>query len=324
MTSALRIKQALPAATVTVVAEQLEDTTSHCAGGLWKPYTLGDTPPELVNRWGCDTLDHYLALYQSPEAPAAGAVLTSAYQLFRQPVPDPEWAQVVPHFRHMSERERQVLDPEGSHSHGWFYTTVITEGRLYMGWLAQQLAAAGGQRLERRVEAVEELAGHDVVVNCTGLGAKALFGDDSCYPVRGHVLRVRAPWVRHYTNSENAPGEESTYIIPNSETVVLGGTLGPNDWDTTPREADRRRIYERACAVLPSLRSAEIVAEWVGLRPGRPSVRLELEEAQLKSGSRKPSLPIVHNYGHGGAGLTLAWGCAGDAAQLVQQALARR
>lgn len=37
-----------------------------------------------------------------------------------------------------------------------------------MGWLAQQLAAAGGQRLARRVEAVEELAGHDVVVNCTG------------------------------------------------------------------------------------------------------------------------------------------------------------
>lgn len=34
--------------------------------------TQGDTPPELVNRWGCNTLDHYLALYQSPEAPAAG------------------------------------------------------------------------------------------------------------------------------------------------------------------------------------------------------------------------------------------------------------
>lgn len=53
-------------------------------------------------------------------------------------------------------------------------------------------------------------------------------------------------------------------------------------------------------------------------------MRLELEDVQLKSGGSKPSLPVVHNYGHGGAGLTLAWGCAGDVAQLVQQALARR
>lgn len=62
----------------------------------------------------------------------------------------------------------------------------------------------------------------------------------------------------------------------------------------------------------------------VGLRPGRPSVRLELDEVPLKSSSSKPSLPVVHNYGHGGAGLTLAWGCAGDAVQLVQQALAQQ
>lgn len=71
-----------------------------------------------------------------------------------------------------------------------------------------------------------------------------------------------------------------------------------------------------ACCTLLSLQ--------VGLRPGRPSVRLELETVHLKSGSSKASLPVVHNYGHGGAGLTLAWGCAGDAAQLVQEALGRR
>jgi glycine/D-amino acid oxidase-like deaminating enzyme len=105
--------------------------------------------------------------------------------------------------------------------------------------------------------------------------------------------------------------------------VVLGGTLGKGDWDTTPREADRRGILDRACAVLPSLAAAEVVSEWVGLRPGRPSVRLELEHVPLQQQQpqSKASLPVVHNYGHGGAGLTLAWGCAADAAALVQQAL---
>jgi hypothetical protein len=73
LTAALRIKQALPGVDVTVVAELFgADTTSDGAGGLWKPYTLGDTPPQLVNRWGQETFDHYMQLYQSPEAPAAG------------------------------------------------------------------------------------------------------------------------------------------------------------------------------------------------------------------------------------------------------------
>lgn len=75
----------------------------------------------------------------------------------------------------------------------------------------------------------------------------------------------------------------------------------------------------------------------VGLRPGRPSVRLELEhfplqpqqqaqaqaqeQQQQQHGGGKAALPVVHNYGHGGAGLTLAWGCAADASTLVRQAL---
>ncbi|PSC73607.1 D-aspartate oxidase [Micractinium conductrix] len=326
LTAALRIKHALPGAAVAIVAESFDDTTSHGAGGLWKPYTLGDTPPALANRWGADTFDHYMSLYQSAEAPAAGTILTSAYQLFKERVPDPEWAAVVPHFRHLSERELAAYDPEGTHCHGWFYTTFITEGRLYLRWLTAQLSAAGVTLQARRVGSADELAaeGHQVLVNCSGLGAAQLFGDASMYPVRGHVLRVRAPWIRHYVNSQYSEGD--CYIIPNTDTVVLGGTLGKGDFDTTPRPADRASILDRACRVLPSLAAAEVVSEWVGLRPGRPSVRLELEQWALDDGAggSAGSIPVVHNYGHGGAGLTLAWGCAADATALVQQALGRQ
>ena len=54
--------------------------------------------------------------------------------------------------------------------------------------------------------------------------------------------------------------------------------------------------------------------EAVGLRPGRKEVRLELEMAG-------PSCPIVHNYGHGGGGFTVAWGCANEVARIVQDYL---
>lgn len=78
-------------------------------------------------------------------------------------------------------------------------------------------------------------------------------------------------------------------------------------------------------------RGAEIVCDWVGLRPGRTTLRLELEHMKLlapaagSSGGagvgREAAMPVVHNYGHGGAGLTLAWGCAGDASALLAGAL---
>lgn len=62
---------------------------------------------------------------------------------------------------------------------------------------------------------LQELAGYDLVVNCTGLGAMKLFNDQSMYPIRGHVLRVHAPWIKHIYFTD-----EMTYVIPNSDSVV--------------------------------------------------------------------------------------------------------
>lgn len=274
-----------------------------------------------VNRWGKETFDHYMSIYFSPEAPAAGVLYTSAYEMYRHPTPDPEWKDVVPSFRHLTEKELAALDPTGQHTCGIAYDTIIAEGRLYMGWLLQRLERHGAVVERRRVERLStdsaDLAAYDAVVNCAGLGARELAADASMQAIRGHVLRVKAPWVRHHVESM---GEDSTlpaYIIPNTDTVVLGGTKKVGDEDLTPRPVDREAILARCVAVVPSLAAAEVVGEWVGLRPGRPSVRLELDRLPGGEGG----VPLVHNYGHGGSGLTLAWGCAGDAVQLLAKAL---
>jgi D-amino-acid oxidase len=62
---------------------------------------------------------------------------------------------------------------------------------------------------------------------------------------------------------------------------------------------------------VPALGDATVLEHLVGLRPGRPTVRLELD---LKGSTR-----VVHNYGHGGSGVTLGWGCAAEVVELVQQ-----
>ena len=69
-------------------------------------------------------------------------------------------------------------------------------------------------------------------------------------------------------------------------------------------------IVRRCAALRPQLAGARVLGHRVGLRPVRDAVRLEREPL---SGGRV----LVHNYGHGGAGITVAWGCAEEAARLA-------
>ena len=112
-------------------------------------------------------------------------------------------------------------------------------------------------------------------------------------------------------------GDESaslTYLFPHGDTIVLGGTEGRGDWSLEPDPATADRILRDCAAIEPSLRGARVVTHRVGLRPVRPAIRLEAEEL--------PGEPtVVHNYGHGGAGVSLSWGCAADAAELALAAL---
>jgi D-amino-acid oxidase len=98
--------------------------------------------------------------------------------------------------------------------------------------------------------------------------------------------------------------------------VVLGGTEIPGDWSLDPRPATARRILADCAAVDPRLGTARILEHRVGLRPVRPRVRLEAGTTGDGDGRGAGRL-LVHNYGHGGGGVTLSWGCAREAARLV-------
>lgn len=186
-----------------------------------------------------------------------------------------------------------------------------------MKWLLGKLQEKGVQLTQKRLDTIESIGHADLLVNCTGLGARELFGDTEMFGIRGHVLRVKAPWIRHHVESHSLDDARPAYIIPNTDTVVLGGTKDPGNEDTESREEERLEIFERCKAIVPSLESAEIVSSWVGLRPGRNGIRLELENVLVD----KDQVPCIHNYGHGGSGLTLAWGCAGDVVKTASQIL---
>jgi D-amino-acid oxidase len=104
---------------------------------------------------------------------------------------------------------------------------------------------------------------------------------------------------------EGPEGEGPTYVIPRTDDVVLGGTDDDGDWSRTPSPEVADHILRRAAALVPEVAKARVVRHKVGLRPARPEVRLE------RVGD------VIHCYGHGGAGVTLSWGCADEVRQLA-------
>jgi D-amino-acid oxidase len=194
----------------------------------------------------------------------------------------------------------------------------------YMRWLLDQVREVGCVVLTERIDReLREQERHlrrrfrvDAIVNCSGLGARTLV-KDNMYPLRGALIRVKndgssmpriteAHTVPHETGDE----QDLVFIVPRGkDMLVLGGLTEPHEWNiniTLENYAPIRDMLQRCIEFLPLLKYARIDPEEpvrVGLRPLRhENVRLELE-----AGTQ-----IVHNYGHGGSGVTFSWGCAGE------------
>ena len=147
---------------------------------------------------------------------------------------------------------------------------------------------------------------YTAVINCTGLSSRALLDDDEMYSIRGQIIRIKAEIKEMYLDQKI---ESLTYIVPRSQDVVLGGVAQRGNWDLNTDLLDHEAILKKCGAIIPEIKDAEIIEDLVGLRPGRTEVRLEKEHIQDR--------PLVHNYGHGGSGVTLSWGCADEVVELV-------
>ncbi len=299
LTAAISLRESgLDAAIVT--AELPAATTSSVAAAIWYPYKA--YPEDRVLLWGSRTYEVFEGLSDLPES---GVLMREGVEIWREPVPDPWWAGAVPHVRRCREDEL----PPGYRA-GHAFVAPVVEMPIYLSYLMDRFAASGGSVHKRLLSSLGEVAGEArVVVNCVGLGARDLVSDASMEPIRGQIVRVRNPGLERFVLDEENP-EGVTYIVPRSRDCILGGTADEGEWDLEPDPETAEGIVHRCTKLEPRLAGAEVLEHKVGLRPGRPAIRLEREDGPNE-------VPRVHNYGHGGSGITLSWGCADDVAALA-------
>jgi D-amino-acid oxidase len=285
---------------VTVyAADPPQRTTSAAAGALWGAHLVG--ADERVGHWAAATLRRFRDLCAEPQ---------SGVREIRGLVASAGQAEPEPPFFARDAGGVVRCDPadlpEG-YASGWRYIAPVVAMPAYLDYLLGLLLSNGGQlqlgQPLRSIADAQERSAAPVIVNCAGIGARELIPDPELHPVRGQVVVAVNPGLTEFFVGEGADPDEVTYIFPHGATVVLGGTQEPGAVSLRPDLATAERILASCAAVEPRLAGAPVLEHRVGLRPVRPQVRLE--SAALAGGRR-----LVHNYGHGGAGVTLSWGCA--------------
>jgi D-amino-acid oxidase len=282
------------------------DTTSNVATAYWYPFRVN--PPEKVLPWAAFTYEKYMELARIT---GIGIGVFNFVQIFDHKVEDPFWKPAVKNFVRVGKDE---LPP--GYVDGFITPVARIETPVYMDYLVTRFKESGGRitKLDNEIEDIEEISqDHGLIINCMGLGAGKVFNDNEVYPIRGQLVKTTNPGLKDCINEEEGPLAVS-YIVPHGSYCILGGTADDNDWrlDIDP---DTSEEILRKCKILdPRLESAEVLGARVGLRPGRTEVRLELERVH-------DDTVIIHNYGHGGAGFTLSWGCAEEVLELVKTAV---
>ncbi|KAK1868385.1 hypothetical protein I4F81_010874 [Pyropia yezoensis] len=333
--------------------------TSAGSGGFWMPFHCD--PEALVRGWAASTLDVLTAEAHSPDSGVNIFPGVLLHPQAPAAVPPPPWWAALPTLSFATVDADHPRVPPGYEGGYYFespiaemdvYLPVLRARaaaagvRLFV--LGEDLVAGDAPSLLTavravlttlssesgdggtcdRCECVAALAPPSVIVNCTGLGAVALVGDTTLTPARGVTVVVEpsSPVSGFVSETPTGDGRELAYILNRGpKRLTVGGTYHEGDWSRSAPAVEVKALLDRAAAVVPAVTGAKVLRQWVGLRPARAAgIRLESEWVPPAGGTgdaRDQGGVVVHNYGHGGGGVTVCWGCAKEAVRLVGAAL---
>jgi D-amino-acid oxidase len=284
------------------------ETTSGAAGALWFPYDA--EPADKVIPWALAT---YKVLVDLAKNRKCGVSMLELRQYCRAgKIEVPSWASrfVIPDAAFLSSSKvGKSPDISAAFSDGFALRVPLADTTIYLDYLIDRLQKAGGEiepgvRLEQ-FEHVDR--NFDLIINCAGIGARELAQDPDLEPHRGQVAIV--PKLADAHCAIVCDDDPLMYVIPRTNDCVFGGTNDvSDDWNPDP---DTTKSILAECSRVLEIEAPRVVRERVGLRPFR-KLGVRLEKEKLGDGRT-----VIHNYGHGGSGFTLSWGCAAEVVALA-------
>jgi D-amino-acid oxidase len=279
---------------VEIIADKLTpNTTSDIAAAIWRPSHIES---EHLLKWSELSLSYLETLSQNKKSGVKWVTRTEFFREFSAPV----WHDLL-------EQVKPAAKLPDSYQYVTSYKVPLMDTSIYMPFLLETFKKMGGKITQANIQTWRDIKDADVVVNCTGLAAKGIANDSLVYPIRGQVVVIERP--ARFTSSIAAP-EDFIYIIARNNDCIIGGTAEKNDSNLKPDPKLAESILAKAAGIYPAIAKQKIIGHKVGLRPGRNTLRLESDwdsEGRL----------LIHNYGHGGAGHSLSWGCARSVLELI-------
>src|SRR5580704_5698773 len=235
---------------VTIYTKALPpDTTSNIAGAQVMPVTVFErarATPEFMSQF-IEAARFSYRRYQLMVGDYYGIRWRPNYTLSREPIGDGSLmgrrgvlAELMPELRDLTPREHPFPFPYVRQ-----YDTMFIYPSHYLEAMLREFRIAGGKIV---LQEMHDLRGvlavpHTVIVNCTGLGAKALFNDAELTPVKGQLtILLPQPEVDYATEPP-----DGLYMFPRRDGILLGGTHEIGNWDLTPdREAETRIVAAHA------------------------------------------------------------------------------
>ncbi|MGH8092289.1 MAG: FAD-dependent oxidoreductase [Chthoniobacterales bacterium] len=265
--------------------------TSAAAAAIWFPYDA--EPAAAVIAWSLETFD---VLRELSRMPQSGVSMIELRHFSRTgEIEIPSWS------ISLGARRLPASVLPKCFTSGFALEVPLTDTTRYLNYLTARFRSAGGEIRDgvhfEKLEDVE--CACSLLVNCAGVGARALVPDPEVEPHRGQVVVVPKIALAHAVVCDDPP---LMYAIPRPNDCVFGGT-NERSADRQPDPAQTARIMTECSRVL-EIAPPEILSVRVGLRPFR-GAGVCLRTEQLRDGRR-----VIHNYGHGGSGFTLSWGCA--------------
>lgn len=279
------------------------NTTSNKAAAVWYPYLC--FPRDKAIPWAKNTFEYF----QNNIIPdqKSGCVRKTFIEILDKSQPDPWWKDAFP-----GEIQRPTKEelPKG-YIDGYKISSIVIDTSVYMDYLVNTFKKLGGILIQKEITDINEaLKQSKIVINCTGLGSMKLFNDKTLYPVRGQMMKIKNNGFNEVIADEEGINSLAL-VVPRTNDIMLGGTAQKDNWDLDVDPEDTKEILRKVALITPHLGNIEMISESVGLRPVRDEIRVEAEKFGGKT--------IVHNYGHGGSGFTLSWGCAQDVVDIVEK-----